>query len=79
MFQMCGVFAEFEGAMTRERVKAGLARARAIGKRLGRPRVSEAVQERVLAARSEGLSVRKIADACSLSVGKVHAIIKKAA
>jgi len=79
MFQMCGVFAEFEGAMIRERVKAGLARARAKGKRLGRPRVSEAVQERVLAARLEGLSVRKIAAKCRLSVGKVHAIVKEAA
>ena len=30
MFQMLGVFAEFERAMIRERVMAGLARARAI-------------------------------------------------
>ena len=32
MFQMCGVFAEFERAMIQERVKAGLARARNQGK-----------------------------------------------
>ena len=32
MFQMLGVFAEFERAMTQERVRAGLARARANGK-----------------------------------------------
>ena len=37
MFQMMGVFAEFERAMIQERVRAGLARARAEGKRLGRP------------------------------------------
>jgi DNA invertase Pin-like site-specific DNA recombinase len=37
MFQMMGVFAEFERAMIRERVKAGLERARAQGKTLGRP------------------------------------------
>ena len=36
MFQMMGVFAEFERAMIQERVKAGLARARSNGKRLGR-------------------------------------------
>ncbi len=35
MFQMMGVFAEFERAMIQERVKAGLARAKADGKRLG--------------------------------------------
>ena len=36
MFQMLGVFSEFERAMIVERVKASLARARAQGKRLGR-------------------------------------------
>jgi hypothetical protein len=38
MFQMMGVFAGFERAMIRERVKAGLERARARGKTLGRER-----------------------------------------
>src|SRR2546425_11908181 len=37
MFQMMGVFAEFERAMIAERVRAGLARARSEGKRLGHP------------------------------------------
>ena len=37
MFQMLGVFAEFERAMIHERVMAGLARARAEGTQLGRP------------------------------------------
>src|SRR5215831_7904433 len=36
MFQMCGVFAEFERAMIRERVNAGLARAKDKGVKLGR-------------------------------------------
>ena len=39
MFQMLGVFAEFERAMIKERINAGLSRARAQGKKLGRPRV----------------------------------------
>ena len=37
MFQMMGVFAEFERAMIRERVNAGIARAKAGGKHCGRP------------------------------------------
>src|ERR1700684_4281015 len=37
LFQMMGVFAEFERAMIQERVRAGLERAKAQGKRLGRP------------------------------------------
>src|SRR3954454_23123324 len=43
MFQMMGVFAEFERAMIAERVRAGLARARSEGKRLGRPPIAPAL------------------------------------
>jgi DNA invertase Pin-like site-specific DNA recombinase len=39
MFQMMGVFAEFERAMLRERVVSGLARARESGTRLGAAQV----------------------------------------
>jgi DNA invertase Pin-like site-specific DNA recombinase len=38
LFQMMGVFAEFERAMIQERVRAGLRRAKDEGKTLGRPR-----------------------------------------
>ena len=37
LFQMMGVFAEFERAMIQDRVRAGLERAKAQGKVLGRP------------------------------------------
>jgi DNA invertase Pin-like site-specific DNA recombinase len=43
MYQMMGVFSEFERAMIVERVKAGLSRARSQGKRLGRRPVGEDV------------------------------------
>jgi len=64
MFQMMGVFAEFERAMIQERVRAGLRRAKDEGKRLGRPRIAPDLEKRILAAlrvpnRTEG--VRKIA------------------
>src|SRR5215475_3509673 len=39
MFQMLGVFAEFERSIIQERVRAGLARARSEGKQLGRPQL----------------------------------------
>ncbi len=39
MFQMLGVFAEFERSMIISRVNAGLKRAKAAGKTLGRPRI----------------------------------------
>jgi DNA invertase Pin-like site-specific DNA recombinase len=61
LFQMLGVFAEFERSMIVERVKAGLKRAKAEGKVLGRPRVSAAVEAKVVALRKQGRGMRAIA------------------
>ena len=47
MFQMLGVFAEFERGIIRERVNAGLARAREKGTALGRPRTAPAIEKRL--------------------------------
>ena len=41
------VVAEFERAMIAERVRAGLARARSEGKRLGRPSIAPALEKRI--------------------------------
>jgi hypothetical protein len=57
MFQMLGVFAEFEREIIRERVNAGLARARANGVKLGRRQVSGKTEERIRALRSDGLGM----------------------
>src|SRR5262249_14794651 len=43
MFQMMGVFAEFERTIIQERVRAGLARAKSEGKRLGRRPIAPAL------------------------------------
>ncbi len=75
MFQMMGVFAEFERAMIQERVKAGLARARSNGKRLGRPPLPQKRREEVLGLRSEGRTIRQIAAETGLSRGSVHNIV----
>src|SRR5437763_10672591 len=47
MFQMMGVFSEFERSMIRERVSAGLARARTDVKRLGRPSIALEIDPRI--------------------------------
>jgi len=72
MFSMMGVFAEFERSMIQERVKAGLERAKADGKRLGRPPVlaSTVVQE-IRNLRSQGLSARKVAQRTGVSHSSV--------
>jgi DNA invertase Pin-like site-specific DNA recombinase len=64
LFQMMGVFAEFERSMIQERVRAGLRRAKDEGKQLGRPRIPAELERQILAVlktpgRAEG--VRKIA------------------
>jgi DNA invertase Pin-like site-specific DNA recombinase len=62
LFQMMGVFAECERAMIRERVNAGLPR-RASGKRLGRPRVGDAIEAEIRAELASGKGLRKVARA----------------
>jgi DNA invertase Pin-like site-specific DNA recombinase len=47
MFQMMGVFAEFERAIIQERVRAGLARAKSEGKRFGRPPIAAMLEKRI--------------------------------
>ena len=41
--QMSGVFAELELGMIRERVKSGMANAKAKGVRIGRPRITKMI------------------------------------
>jgi DNA invertase Pin-like site-specific DNA recombinase len=75
LFQMMGVFAEFERAMIRERVKAGLERARAQGKRLGRPPVSADVEARIAELRGKGLGKIKIAKTLGIGVSTVQRVV----
>jgi DNA invertase Pin-like site-specific DNA recombinase len=75
LFQMCGVFAEFERAMIQERVRAGLKRAKAQGKRLGRPPVVPSIEARVLALRRKGKGIIRIAREVKCGVGTVQKIV----
>lgn len=74
MFQMVGVFAEFERSMIQERVKAGLARARKEGKRLGRPPVSAEIEGKIRDARKEGQGMLKIARNLGVGVSVVQRV-----
>lgn len=64
-----GSFAEFELERIRERIHAGLARARRDGKRLGRRR--ERISERDL-RKVAGLTVRQAAETLGVPVSRVH-------
>jgi DNA invertase Pin-like site-specific DNA recombinase len=79
LFQVTGAFAEFERSMIRQRVNAGLARARAQGKRLGRPRVDHRMETKVRAELTKGTGVIKTAKALGIGVGTVQRIKREMA
>ena len=75
LFQMMGVFAEFERAMIRERVKSGLERAKAQGKILGRPPIDPRKEAAILDDLREGKAgIIKLAAAHGVGVGTVQRI-----
>ena len=75
MFQMMGVFAEFERAMIQERVRSGLARARAQGTRLGRPKIPVSTENVIRGSLQEGsIGIRKLAAQHKVGVGTVMRI-----
>jgi len=74
MFQMMGVFAEFERAIIRERVLSGIARAKAEGVTLGRPSLEDSNAGKVTAikaALAEKKGIRWIARELQTGVGTV--------
>lgn len=75
LFQMMGVFAEFERSMIRERVKSGLVRARAQGTTLGRPTL-RADKEAAIRAdlQAGGVGIRKLAEKHGVGTGTVQRI-----
>jgi DNA invertase Pin-like site-specific DNA recombinase len=79
LFQMMGVFAEFERAMIRERVNAGLARARAKGKVLGRPKVKPAIEQRIRDLRARDIGILKIGRTLGVGTATVQRVVGSAA
>src|SRR5713226_8467281 len=71
LFHIVGAVAQFERDLIAERVRAGMAHARAMGKRIGRPRASVDV-EAVSKLRAEGRSLREIAQALNVPVSRVR-------
>ena len=74
MFQMMGVFAEFERSIIQERVRAGLKRVRDEGKRLGRPRIARDLERRIVEALKASGTVRGVADEFGVNPSTVQRI-----
>lgn len=75
MFQMCGVFAEFERSMIRERVNAGLARARSKGIKLGRRKVKPSVEEQIQELRQGGMGILRIGKTLGVGTSVVQRVL----
>jgi DNA invertase Pin-like site-specific DNA recombinase len=78
LFQMLGVFAEFERALIQERIHAGLVRAREkgtkSGKPIGRPRIPRRKVEQICAELAKGTGIIRTARIVGVGVGTVQKI-----
>jgi DNA invertase Pin-like site-specific DNA recombinase len=78
MFQMCGVFSEFEACMIRDRVRSGVARAKRNGTKsgrpIGRPKISAAKEAAARTALARGTGILKVARGLGLGTGTVGRI-----
>ena len=76
MFQMMGVFAEFERSMISERVNAGLARTKAKGTKLGRPRASPQIEARIMELRAKGRGMIAIGKELGVGTSTVQRVVR---
>jgi DNA invertase Pin-like site-specific DNA recombinase len=75
VFQMSGVFAEFERGIIRERVNAGLDFTRAKGTRLRRRPVKPAVEARIRELKAEGMGILKIGRTVGVGTTVVQRVV----
>jgi DNA invertase Pin-like site-specific DNA recombinase len=69
--------AQFESALISERVKAGMARAKAEGKRVSRPRIPQTTQREIAALHAEGVPINQIAKRLGVSYGTAWNYVKR--
>jgi len=75
---MLAALAEFERVLILERTRAGVARARALGKKFGAPRkIPESVAREVGARRASGESLRMISQRMNLKLGGVRSVLRR--
>lgn len=76
MLSMCGVFAEFERSIIVERINAGLARARAQGKKMGRPTtVTATTQQQIRDLAAKGMGKLKIGRVVGCGTATVQRVL----
>jgi DNA invertase Pin-like site-specific DNA recombinase len=76
IFHVMAAIGQFERALIADRIRSGLRRAKALGKRLGRP-PAPIRREQVLALREGGLSYRVIARRLRISAALAHRLVRQ--
>ena len=76
LFNIVGAVAQFERDLIAERVRAGIAHARALGKRIGRPPAAVDLLE-VVKLRGQGLSLRAVAKTLDIPVSRVRRALSR--
>ncbi len=71
LFQLLGVFAEFERSIIQSRIKAGLERTKAKGTKLGRPGLAPIEVKQIRESLGKGLSIRKVAKKHKVSTATI--------
>jgi DNA invertase Pin-like site-specific DNA recombinase len=79
MFGMLAIFSSFEAEIIKERINAGLARAKSNGVVLGRRRIGTLVAKQILLLRGQGKTMKAISKIVGVSDASVCRIIQKAA
>ena len=77
IFTVMASLAQFERALISERVKAGMARAKAQGKRISRAPLAEELQAQIMALAAEGLSIHQIGKQLGLGYGTAWKYIQR--
>jgi len=72
IFHVMASLAQFESSLISQRVKAGMARAKAQGKHIARPPISKHLQAQILTLQREGLSMNKISKTLGIAYGTVY-------
>jgi len=79
MMKLIGVLEEWNREMLVERTRAGFARTVANGTKLGRKSVlTPSIKRRIMDAKGNGLSIRKIADTVGINRGAVQTFLQVA-
>lgn len=78
-FSVFGALAEYERELIRERVRAGLDRAKRNGVKLGRPsNLNDSVRAAIVALREKNVPIRQIASQLRVGTGTVYQVLAAA-